>query len=453
MSYVIYYMLYRKATGFDTLSPETQEAHMYIEKIAESVRLCAVKTDKFKTCRINVTMAMPLDSGVTARALVPFMLQRRSAEYPDFTAFNRVKDELYGATVSAGVSRSGEAQIINFGLTAIDDRFALDDEKIGLKCVDLLMKLIFEPLTDGESFPADVIEQEKRLHKEAIENEMNDKRRYAMMKCEAEMFKNEAYSINCLGTVDEVDALTPDTVYAAWQDLLKKANTQITMVGSMDAEPVAQALRERFSAVEREPAEIKTEFVNSVSELKYIDESMAIKQGKLVIGFRTGMSDENDNAAAMRVAVDIFGGGPYSKLFSVVREKMSLCYYCSAAFFKAKGVVMVQSGIEEVNEEKAKAAILDQLSEVANGDFSDETFSFSVKALSDAVLGNNDTPETLAAWYSSQLLSDRLKTPEEYADEIRAVTRDGVIRAAATVVPDTIFMLRSNGEVGDENAD
>lgn len=426
---------------------------MHIENIAESVRLCAVNTDKFKTCRINVTMAMPLDENVSARALVPFMLQRRSAEYPDFTAFNRAKDELYGATISAGVTKSGEAQIINFGLTAIDDRFALDGEAIGLKCVSLLTKLLFEPLTENGSFPADIIEQEKRLLKEAIENERNDKRRYAFTQCESAMFREEAYSINCLGTVEEAENLTADIVYEAWQDLLKRANIQITMVGSMDVQPVAEMLKGKFAAVPREPVTIQTEFISSVSDMKYVAEEMPIKQGKLVIGFRTGMKNEYDHAAAMRVATDIFGGGPYSKLFSVVREKMSLCYYCSAAFYKAKGVVMVQSGIEEINEDKAKEAILAQLDEVANGAFSDETLSFSVKALSDAVLGNNDTPETVAAWYASQILSDTLKTPEEYADELVRVTKQQVIDAAKTILPDTVFMLKSNGEVGEDNAD
>ena len=426
---------------------------MYIDNIAESVRLCAVNTDKFKTCRINVTMAMPLDGNVSARALVPFMLQRRCAEYPDFTAFNRAKDELYGATISAGVTKSGEAQVINFGLTAIDDRFALDGEEIGLKCAGLLTKLIFEPLTENGSFPPDIIEQEKRLLKEAIENEKNDKRRYAFTRCESVMFEDEAYSTNCLGTAEEAQSLTPDTVYAAWQDLLKRANVQITLVGSMNVQPVADMLRKKFNSIERDPVEIKTKFINSVSEPKYVSEEMTIKQGKLVIGMRTGMKNENDSAAAMRVAVDIFGGGPYSKLFSVVREKMSLCYYCSAAFFRAKGIVMVQSGIEDANEEKAREAILAQLNEVANGDFTDETLSFSVKALSDAVLGNNDTPETLAAWYSAQLLSEKLRTPEEYAGEIESVTKQQVVNAAKTIIPDTVFMLKSNGEVGDENAD
>ena len=333
---------------------------MTMQNIAEGIRFCSVKTDKFKTCRVNISLAMPLDKNASARAILPFMFSRRCAKYPDYTSLNRVLDELYGAAVSAGVLKRGEAQVISFSMSAIDDRFALDGDKVALECTKLLADMIFDPLTEGESFPEDIIEQEKRLLVEAIENEQNDKRRYAMLRCEQLMFADEAYGVNRFGSVEDVKALTPDVVYAAWRDVLEKATVQITMVSSMDPQPIVDLIREKFSEIERHPVEIKTLFVSGLPKPEYISESMPLKQGKLVMGFRTGMRSEDDMMPAMKVAVDIFGGGTYSKLFSVVREKMSLCYYCSAALFNSKGIVMVQSGIEDTNEEKAKNEIINQ---------------------------------------------------------------------------------------------
>lgn len=419
---------------------------MTTQNIAEAVRFCSVKTDKFKTCRVNVSLAMPLDKDVSSRAILPFMFQRRCAKYPDFTSFSRVLDELYGASVSAGVIKRGEAQILSFGLTAIDDRFALNGDKVALECMELLLNMIFEPITDGESFPADIIEQEKHLLTEVIMNEQNDKRRYAMLKCEEAMFADEAYGINRLGTVDEVNALTPDAVYMAWRDVLERSTVQITMVSSMDPEPVAQLIESKFSRIDRHPVKIETQFITGLPKPEYVTESMPLKQGKLVMGFRTGMRNEDDMMPAMRVAVDIFGGGTYSKLFSVVREKMSLCYYCSAGLFNSKGVVMVQSGIEDANEEKAKSEIVNQLSLTANGEFTDEDFTSSIKSLTDTILGSSDTPEEICSWYASQILRDKMKSPEEFAEEIKNVDREDVVRAAKTIMLDTVFMLKSNGE-------
>lgn len=419
---------------------------MTMQNIAEGIRFCSVKTDKFKTCRVNISLAMPLDKNASSRAILPFMFSRRCAKYPDYTSLNRVLDELYGAAVSAGVLKRGEAQVISFSMSAIDDRFALDGDKVALECTKLLADMIFDPLTEGESFPEDIIEQEKRLLVEAIENELNDKRRYAMLRCEQLMFADEAYGINRFGSVEDVKALTPDVVYAAWRDVLKKATVQITMVSSMDPQPIVDLIKEKFSEIERHPVEIKTLFVSGLPKPEYISESMPLKQGKLVMGFRTGMRSEDDMMPAMKVAVDIFGGGTYSKLFSVVREKMSLCYYCSAALFNSKGIVMVQSGIEDTNEEKAKNEIINQLRLTAEGEFTDEDFSSSIKSLTDSILGNSDTPEEITAWYASQILRNELKAPETYAKEIGSVDRAEVVRAAKTIMLDTIFMLKSSGE-------
>ena len=419
---------------------------MKTQNLSEGIRFCSVKTDKFKTCRVNISLAMPLDSNASSRALLTFMLQRRCAEYPDYISLNRELDELYGASISAGVTKRGEAQVLNFSLTAIDDRFALAGDKVVLRCAELLTKMIFEPLTDGESFPADIIGQEKRLLIEIIENELNDKRRYAMLKCEEAMFADEAYGLNRFGTVEEVKALTPEDVYSAWRDVLEKSTVQIVMVSSLDPQPVAELIKSKFESVERHPVSVKTQFVPGLPKPEYVSETMPLKQGKLVMGFRTGMRNEDDMMPAMKVAVDIFGGGTYSKLFSVVREKMSLCYYCSAGLFNSKGVVMVQSGIEDANEEKAKNEIIHQLALTANGEFTDEDFSASIKSLTDAILGNSDTPEEICVWYASQILREKMKTPEEYAEEIRKVDRQDVVRAAKTIMLDTVFMLKSNGE-------
>lgn len=419
---------------------------MTMQNIAEGIRFCSVKTDKFKTCRVNISLAMPLDKNASARAILPFMFSRRCAKYPDYTSLNRVLDELYGAAVSAGVLKRGEAQVISFSMSAIDDRFALDGDKVALECTKLLADMIFDPLTEGESFPEDIIEQEKRLLAEAIENEQNDKRRYAMLRCEQLMFADEAYGINRFGSVEDVKALTPDAVYATWRDVLQKATVQITMVSSMDPQPIVDLIREKFSEIERHPIEIKTQFVSGFPKPEYISESMPLKQGKLVMGFRTGMRSEDDMMPAIKVAVDIFGGGTYSKLFSVVREKMSLCYYCSAALFNSKGIVMVQSGIEDTNEEKAKNEIINQLRLTAEGEFTDEDFTSSIKSLTDSILGNSDTPEEITAWYASQILRNELKAPETYAKEIGNVDRAEVVRAAKTIMLDTIFMLKSSGE-------
>ncbi len=423
---------------------------MTVYEIADGVRLVNVKTDKFKTSRISFTLATPLNGNISAKAILPYFLHRRCAEYPDFSAFKGMLEELYGAIVSASVLKLGETMLLSINMTAIDDRFALDGDKVCDKCVELLTKLIFEPIIENDSFPDSIINEEKRLLIERLESEQNDKRQYAFDRCTEIMFSGEAYGKNRFGTVDEISALSGKDVYLTWLDLLKTAKMQLTMVGSCECDKIREALIDKFSKIQREPVECETEFFAGFPKPNYVCEELPVKQGKLVMGFRTGMRNENDNVYSMKVAVDIFGGGTYSKLFSVVREKMSLCYYCSASLYSQKGVVIVQSGIEDVNEEKAKNEILNQLKETADGNFTNEVFMSSIKSICDARLSVNDIPESLCSWYAMQVLKDTPETPEQQIEKFKQVDKASVIRAAKTIMLDTIFMLKGNGEGADD---
>ena len=423
---------------------------MTIYEIADGVRLVSVKTDKFKTSRISFTMATPLEGNISAKAILPYLLHRRCAEYPDFTAFNGMLDELYGAVVSASVVKVGENLILSINMTAVDDRFALNGDKVTDECVELLTKLVFEPIVENGAFPENIVEEEKRLLREKLEAEQNDKRHYAFDRCEQIMFANEVYGKNRLGTVEEIASLTGKDIYLQWLDLLKTAKMQLTMVGSCEPDKICNILTEKFAKIERNPIVRETEFFAGFPKPNYVCETLPVKQGKLVMGFRVGMRNEDDNVYPMKVAVDIFGGGTYSKLFSVVREKMSLCYYCSASLFAQKGVVMVQSGIENDNEEKAKSEILNQLKDVAEGNFTNEVFSSSIKSICDGRLSVNDVPESLCAWYAGQMMRENLISPEEQVERFKAVDKAQVIRAAKTIMLDTVYMLKGNGEGEDD---
>ena len=173
---------------------------------------------------------------------------------------------------------------------------------------------------------------------------------------------------------------------------------------------------------------------------------MDVNQAKLVIGLRAGMEDSNDNYFAYRVMTDIFGGGPYSRLFLNVREKMSLCYYCGARLIREKGIILIQSGIEEENYEKALGEILNQLDIMKKGEFTDEDFNSSIIALCDAFKGVEDSPVAVCNFYSSQEFDEEIISGEEFSKKIGAVTREQVIECAKKVTVDTVYLLK-----GEEN--
>ncbi len=419
-------------------------------EIASGVRLVNIKTDKFKTNKILITMALPMGDEASANALMIYLLKRSCKAYPDLTQLNGKLDELYGASVGAGVSKMGDAQILSLSITCIDDKFSFSGESIVEECAELLAGMLFNPNVKSGSFGSDNLAVEKRLLVQSVLEEQDDKRTYAYIKCIEAMCANEPYGKPRAGTIEQIEKTKMAEVYAAWKNLLSTAIFQITLVGNGNSDKIAEMFREKFSKIERTPCEISTIFLKR-ARFNRLEEVVPVNQGKLVMGYRTGMENADDNTDAFRVMVDIFGGGTYSKLFANVREKMSLAYYCSARLLIEKGIVVVQSGIDTEKEKAVSAEVINQLNDVRNGKFDDEVIEASKRSIKEGLTLN--TPEGICGYYASQVLHGEIFTPEESAEKIEKVTREEICEAAKKMSLDKIFMLAAAPveEGGNEN--
>lgn len=418
------------------------------KKIAPGVELLAVPAGRFKTNELAIHLAVPMEEQMVADyALAISVVSRKGKAYPDMRALHLQLDKLYGAAISVTANKSGGCQILKMGITTLDDRFALDDEKIAEAGLELLMNLLFDPLLgeDGLFSPAD-IETERRVLLEKLAAEENEKRLYAVMQMQQIMFAGDPYRINPKGTKEALLAATPESVTAAWRRMLRESKMLVTVVGSTDPEAACAALRRRLDGVERAYQPMPDpHFVACCEQVKDVRESEKIRQGKLVLGFRVDMRPGDPLTPAMRSFCDVFGGGPYSKLFMNVREKMSLCYYCSARFARHNSYIFIQCGCEEENMDKAVAEILHQLEIIQSGDCKAELESSRI-AMIDALDGVADTPNGLENWYASRLLDDDFRTPAQVAEETRGVTVEQVQACAGRLSLDTVYRLVAEKE-------
>lgn len=418
------------------------------KNVANGIDIIFVPATQFKTNELAVSLLVPLKKETASEnALLSLLLCESCSAYKTLRELNTHLASLYGAVLSPAVSKLGENQVIKFGITCIDDRFALDDKKILTECLSLLLSLLFEPNFDENGlFTQNSVDVQKRLLIEKIESEENEKRTYVLRKTESIMFEGEPYAINRYGTKDDVNKATLESLKTAWENLLKTSSVLLTVVGNASQQEVKKLLLDKFSNVERDyKAPVDAVFNPVPNEIKKVKEEMEVKQGKLVMGFRVNIKPDSELAPAMRSFADVFGGGPYSKLFANVREKMSLCYYCSARYVRQKSFIVVQSGCEEENMDKAVSEILNQIEEIKKGNF-DYEFSSSKMALTDAINSVYDAPESLEVWYTSQMADKNIKSPAESAAENKSVTKEQIMECANLISLDTVYRLVGNDD-------
>ncbi len=416
-----------------------------VHEIGDGVRLLHVHTENTKTTCISLILLTPLCENTAENTVLASFLAHSSEKYPTLLEVNEQLEELYGAAFSSDVSKLGEGYRLRLSVTCINDRLTLGGEKISTEALRLLLDLLFAPLCANGAFNAHQLQTEIRLCAEDIESELNDKRAYALSQMVEHMCKEEPYGLPKSELLEGVKAVTPESLYTAWQTLLRTAAISVQVVGDADFAPLEEMLRARFGAIERTPRPVETVFVETAEDVSEFTEDMELNQSKLVLGFRCGMQNADDNFFAQRVMADVFGGGPYSRLFMHVREKLSLCYYCSARLDRRKGILVVQSGIEAKNKQAALDEILKQLSVMQNGEFTDEELAASKAALCDAYRGVNDTPESVDAYYA-QFIDTPPQTPEAMVAGIEAVDRAAVTAAAKRLTLDTVYFLKGGEE-------
>lgn len=423
------------------------------EPIANGVNFTSIQDKRFKQNLISVNFIAPLKKETAAaNALLPLVLKRGCEGYPDMTELNRKLKELYGARLDGGVTKRGEIQIISLFVEMLDNDYTLQNENVLSECAELLRSVVFNPVLQSGAFLQENVDIEKRNLTDMINAQINDKRTYASRRVKEEMCKNEAYGINELGTIEDVSNITPQSLAEAWNTLLQSTAAEVFLIGPADPADCIKLFTDAFSKVQRNNIlSYETKVIRNVENVNTIVERVPVNQAKLVMGFRAGVATPDSDVAAMQLATTVFGGSPNAKLFVNVREKMSLCYYCYSRYERQKGLMFVESGIEENNYEKAKDEILRQLEEVKSGNFSDDELKFAALSLENSYKEIADSLGDLNGWYLGQLLSGSLRSPSEAAEEVILLGRKAVIGAANKIKLDTVYLLA--GTAKEENAD
>lgn len=413
------------------------------KSIATGVSFNSIKEERFKTAKISVTMFVPLNkSTAAAYSLLPSVLAYSCKKYPNALSLNRALSGLYGAGIGAYCRKMGEALALTLTIAGIDDRYTMNNEKISPQLVELLCEIIFNPKVENEAFAKEDFNQCKRQLLETIEGEFNEKRAYAISQMTSAMCENETFGIKRYGSKEAVEALTPQDLYKAWQNILVDSRVEVMMIGRSNSELAENIIKEKFSSFERTQPEIKTEIIKYVNKVKEVAESSDIAQAKLVMGFRTDVAQPEDESIPMTLTVAILGGTPSSKFFTNVREKLSLCYYCAARYDKLKGIVLVDSGVESANITRTIEEIKNQLEDMQKGNISDFEIQSAKLAIVNSYKSAQDTMSGTESWYIGQMLDGEILTVEEAVNKLNAVTKETIISLANTIKLDTVYLLQ-----------
>jgi predicted Zn-dependent peptidase len=424
------------------------------KQLMPGATLTCVKTDKFKTCCLSLSLITKLDKDTAARnALLPRVLLRGTSTYPDMERIGNYLDALYGARIIPLLRKKGENHCVGFLADFVDDDFVKPGDNILEKTSALLCELLLAPATHGGLLRAEYVDSEKKNLIDEIRAGINDKRSYSIDRLFELMCDKEPFGINKLGDEKNAEAITPGSLTKHYKSLISSSRIEVFYCGAHEPARVETALLSALESLPRSGraddtmTDIRLEAVSK--EPRSFTESFDVAQGKLSIGFRLGKSMLSPNYAALMVFNAAFGGSVTSKLFMNVREKLSLCYYASSFIEKHKGVMAVASGVEFAKFDEALREILAQLDTIRRGELSDWELISAKRAVITSIKSTMDKPSGLEELYFDQAIASIKYTPDELAALCDGVTAREIADIASGVELDTIYYLTGNSSTAD----
>ena len=411
------------------------------QRLGEGIFLTCLPADKFKTGLFSAQFITPLRRETAAcNALLPAVLRRGTAAYPDMASLEARLDLLYGASVSSSVRKRGESQLFGFVASCVDDAFVPGGEALLEPVTELLGELVCAPALEDGALVASYVDSERANLVDSIRSVVNDKRSYAAKRLLEEMCAGEPYGLSHIGEEETAAAITAASLTEHYRRQLAAGRLELLYCGRAEPERVRDAFCRAFAGLPRGAAEPLAAVSRRPAppEPRVVTETMDVTQGKLSLGFRVGTED----LPAAIVMNAMYGGTSNSKLFLNVREKLSLCYYASSSYHRQKGLLTVASGIEFADYQRACDEILAQLEDMRAGRWEDWEFSAAMSSLRNSMKTAGDSAARLEDYWMGQLATGRRESPEELLAAIEAVTPERVRAAAGTAALDTVYFLK-----------
>ncbi|MBR2404959.1 MAG: insulinase family protein [Clostridia bacterium] len=409
--------------------------------VAGNINLYVINDKKYKTVYSAAFVHRLLNRDeVTLNSLLSKVLKTGTHTHPSMSELSKYAENLYGCSFGVSVTKRANVQSIVSTVNVVSDRFtheACEDDAF-----TLMLDLLFRPNISGGAFPADSVNSQKSNLKDDIDGLINDKRSYANVRCIEEMCKGEPNAIVEIGYAEDIDNIDGIALYKHYESIIHSSPIDVFVVGDVDAQKLCNRLKEYFSDFSFNIKPICVEYTSAgASDVKYIEDNLDVNQGKLVIGLRTGVNIEHPDYYALLTANSIFGSGAHSKLFNNVREKMSLCYYAYSRLDKYNSLMLVGSGIEFDNYNKTKDAVLAELENVRNGNFTDVELDVAKEYIISSYRSYEDNPGLLVDYYMGKIFTPTLLSLGEACEKVSEITRDDVVRSFKGVSLDTVYFL------------
>ncbi|MFA5523370.1 MAG: pitrilysin family protein [Tissierellales bacterium] len=312
--------------------------------------------------------------------------------------------------------------------------------------IDVLSDMLFNSLFDKDEIIKEksVIYEEIKMYEDSPEDLVHDL-------LSQTIFNKNSLSLPILGSKESLEKITREEIINYFESYYIPSNAVISIAGNFDFNETIKLIENRFLdwKVKNKVYEDyeKPTIYHNISRKK-----KDIEQLHFCIGTQ-GISQGQDDLYALLIMNNIFGGSMSSRLFQDIREDKGLVYsiYSYPSSYKDTGIFTIYAGLNPDNFIDVIDIIMENI-DLMKRDYltEDELFRSKEQLKGNYILGLESTASRMTSIGKSELLFNKIISPEEIALKIDKIELEDIVNVVNKVFDTKKFNIAYVGNFGKE---
>ena len=403
-------------------------------------RLHLIKSNNFKTISFKIVFWNELKKEDLAyRNMLVNNLLFSSHKYNTNRKIAIRKEELYSADIYGKTYRKGTQIVTEICLSSIEDKFA--EEGNFRESLEFLFDCINNPNINNGAFDETSFNITKDNITNSIKSEKENPNFEAYQKYKELIGKDKVFVGSILGTLEEVENITPSSLYEYYKTFFDDNHIDIYVLGNVEEKDILDI--DKYLKFGSNRINYTSTYANYEKDYSEKEEDSKFNQSKLFMGGSIKSLTEHEKKYESIIYNIILGNSPTSKLFQNIREKMSYAYTISSSINRLDGMFVISAGISSKNYESTKNEVMNQIKEMKQGLFNDKDINDAKEVILSIIEEINDNPWSIIDHYNNYLYFGA-DTIENQIQEINKIQKDDIVNVANKINIDTVFLLKED---------
>lgn len=415
-----------------------------------SYNIYTIKTDKFKTCHMEIIFRNNIKKEeITKRSLLTELLVENTSKYNTRRKMIIELEDLYNSYFYGITNRVGSSILTAFCFDFINPK--LVNEKID-EFIKFPLEAILKPNVSNDEFDITTFEYIKERVKKDIESIVEEPKNYSISKLLENMCKNTESKININGYIEDLDNINNSNLFDYYKEMIKHDYIDIYIIGNLDMDNVSKIIEDNFKINILKSHKVNYNIINkSINVPKKIYDYYPFSQENICIGYNIENPTDFEKNYVAHVFNNILGGGSLeSKLYQTLRNENSLCYNCVSLYQKYDNLIILHTAISKENENTAINLMKKAMSDMKKGNITTKEIDNAKQLIITTINISLDVPGRIIDNYLFKNLYG-LEDLDTRVQKYNKVTKQDIMNFAKKIKLNTILCVRDGENERNKN--